>query len=673
MNNHAITIQGLSRRFGKKQALDRIDLMVPEGIVLGLVGENGAGKTTLIMHLLGLLKAQMGHVRVFNLDPVADPVGVLGRIGYLSENRDMPEWMRIHELIRYKQAFHPGWNPDYAQQLLETFELDPHQKIKTLSRGQRAKAGLLIALAHRPALLVFDEPSSGLDPIVRRDILEAIVRTIAEEGRTVVFSSHLLDEIERVSDRVVMIHEGRIVLTDSLDAIKASHHQLVVRFSTAQQRAPCWPGVLSCAGGPLDWTILCHNHTHELDQVLPSLDAQVVERAVPSLDDIFKQCFGVSTFPLGMPKHPWTPPPALHPLMLGVGIAGAFGLAAVGVARDRCGDRLSLALIKLRRRPGRASPVKLSRNFRSPIAAQCWFERRRIGRFIPCFNLFMVTFILVLGISGLLGTRTTEVCATLFCVLAVVNLMVYPPMLGIGFGQQGGRQLTVDPFKAIQPLSNATLLWIYLRSALETILVGWMIYFAGMLVVLTGLFIIEGREAVDLFFATLRVLSQAAAQPGSPWYGIRFVISLRGMGSVCMWSAFALIASVLLTGRHWFLNGLFTLCWGVILWGFLCDFGLIPQAIMEGVRNAQPWFIGLGCLGGTVAAFIMALRKSIINRIMPWAGLGIWAILCVLGVYGDILPLASPIANLVLVGGLLILPVAPLALAPLALHWNRHR
>jgi len=388
----------------------------------------------------------------------------------------------------------------------------------------------------------------------------------------------------------------------------------------------------------------------------------------------FNQCFGVSTFPVGMPKHAWTPPLAVGPLMLSLGIVGACALAAVSVARDRCGERISLARIKLRRRALPGSPVKRSRKFRSPCAAQCWFERRRIGRFIPSCNLFMVALVVVLGGSGLLGSKTTEVCATLFWILAVVNLTVYPPILGIGLGQQGGRQLTVDPFKAIQPVSNTTLLWIYLRTALETILLGWAIYFAGILIVLAGLFVTRGREEVNLFLATLRLLSQAAAQPGSPWYSIRFIISLRGMGTVCMWSALVLSASVLLTGRRWFLIGLSATCWVIpILWGLLCDLGLIPQAIVEGVRDVRPWVIGLGCLGGTGAAFVLALRKSVISRIIPGLGLAIWGMLCVAGAYGDILNLASPAANLVLVSGLLVLPVAPLALAPLALHWNRHR
>jgi len=196
---------------------------MPRGAVYGLVGANGAGKTTLIKHILGLLRAQTGSVRVFGLDPVADPVGVLSRIGYLSEENDLPGWMRIDELIRYSRAFYPAWDDDYAEELRRSFTLDPAAKIGTLSKGQRARVGLLVSLSYRPDLLVLDEPSSGLDPIVRRDILGAIIRTIAGEGRTVLFSSHLLEEVEQVADHVTMIDHGRIVLSAPLAAIRDMH------------------------------------------------------------------------------------------------------------------------------------------------------------------------------------------------------------------------------------------------------------------------------------------------------------------------------------------------------------------------------------------------------------------------------------------------------------------
>ncbi len=230
MNELVITVADLTRRFGATTALDSVSLSLPRGAVYGLVGANGAGKTTLIRHILGLLQAQSGAVRVFGLDPVADPVAVLSRIGYLSEENDLPGWMRVDELIRYTRAFYPKWDDAYAEELRRAFALDPAAKIKDLSRGQRARAGLLIALAHRPELLVLDEPSSGLDPIVRRDILGAVIRTIADEGRTVLFSSHLLDEVEEVADHVTMIDHGRIVLSAPLDAIKESHRSLNEAF-----------------------------------------------------------------------------------------------------------------------------------------------------------------------------------------------------------------------------------------------------------------------------------------------------------------------------------------------------------------------------------------------------------------------------------------------------------
>src|SRR5205809_8001019 len=134
--------------------------------------------------------------------------------------------MRVRELLRYLEPFYRSWDSGYAAELLDRFELDPDARIKNLSRGQAAKVGLLAALAHRPELLLLDEPSSGLDPVVRRDILEAIIRTVSQEGRTVVLSSHLLDEIERVSDHIAMMVSGNVVLSGPLDAVKQSHHRL---------------------------------------------------------------------------------------------------------------------------------------------------------------------------------------------------------------------------------------------------------------------------------------------------------------------------------------------------------------------------------------------------------------------------------------------------------------
>ena len=145
--------------------------------------------------------------------------------------------MRVGELMRYTQAFFPNWDEAYAEELRAAFDLDAKARIKELSRGQRARAGLLVALAHRPELLVLDEPSSGLDPVVRRDILGAIIRTIADEGRTVLFSSHLLDEVERVADRVAIIHQGRILLTAPMDEINDTHRRVTLRFGQPLDRA----------------------------------------------------------------------------------------------------------------------------------------------------------------------------------------------------------------------------------------------------------------------------------------------------------------------------------------------------------------------------------------------------------------------------------------------------
>ena len=145
----------------------------------------------------------------------------------------------------------------------------------------------MIAIAHRPDLLLLDEPSTGLDPIVRRDILSAIIRTVADEGRTVLLSSHLVDEVERVADNIAIIHHGQMVLIDTLDNIKETHHRLTLRFDEPQTSTPQLPGALSCIGGPLEWTFLCDGQIDQLENTAKTLDARIVEQSTPTLEDIF--------------------------------------------------------------------------------------------------------------------------------------------------------------------------------------------------------------------------------------------------------------------------------------------------------------------------------------------------------------------------------------------------
>jgi ABC-2 type transport system ATP-binding protein len=289
-----VEIAAVSRRFGAKAALSEVSLAIPRGVVFGLLGTNGAGKTTLIKHVLGLLRPQAGSVAVFGLDPVAEPTSVLSRIGYLSELHELPEWMRVDELLRFTRAFYPTWDEDYAQSLRQTFELDSGRAVKELSKGQHARLGLVLALAHRPELLVLDEPSSGLDPLVRRDILRAIIRTIADEGRTVLFSSHLLDEVERVADHIAIIERGRIVENDSLELLKEKFHKVYVRFEAGLAAPPKTNGFFDWQGEDTLWSAFFRGAAADAESDAARLHAHLLERSTPSLEEIFVALVGTS-------------------------------------------------------------------------------------------------------------------------------------------------------------------------------------------------------------------------------------------------------------------------------------------------------------------------------------------------------------------------------------------
>ena len=282
-----VTVRGLGRRFGRTLALDGVDLEIAEGTVYGLVGENGAGKTTLIKHLLGLLRARQGTVRVFGRDPVAEPATVLAEIGYLAESHDLPDWMRVDEYLRYLEAFYPGWDRHLAADFCRRFELDPERKLGKLSKGQRARTALVGALSFRPRLLVLDEPSSGLDPLACRDLLEAVIRSVVGEGRTVLFSSHLLEEVERVADRIAMLESGRIVFDAEIDEVLEEHNLVTVRFDEPQWQPPKVSGALSLRGSGRDWTILFAGPDAAWQPAVAALGTVVVQVRSASLEEIF--------------------------------------------------------------------------------------------------------------------------------------------------------------------------------------------------------------------------------------------------------------------------------------------------------------------------------------------------------------------------------------------------
>ncbi len=289
-----VQIDRLGRQFSETRALDDVSIQVDSGQVFGIVGENGAGKTTLIKHMLGQYKAQSGSVRMFGVDPVRQPEAVLSRIGYLSEEPDLPAWMRISELLNYSSAFYAGWDRDYAAELLGVFGLDLKQRVRNLSKGMRTQLGLCLAQAHRPELLLLDEPSSGLDPNVRRDILSAIIRTVADEGRTVIFSSHLLEEVERVSDQLMMLQAGKVLLCGPMDKVLANHHRIMVPAKSGDgengQEESFWramPGLVRYQQTGAEWQLDCYGDYDQFQSFLAQAQLEVLSHRKLSLNDIF--------------------------------------------------------------------------------------------------------------------------------------------------------------------------------------------------------------------------------------------------------------------------------------------------------------------------------------------------------------------------------------------------
>ncbi len=228
--DYAIETRNLTKRYGRKEAVSGLNLQVPRGSVFAFLGRNGAGKTTTVRMLLNLLDRTSGEVSVLGMDPARHDTEIKRRIGYVAENQRMYDWMTVSQIGWFCSGFYPTWDQEYAASLMKEMGLNPNDKLRNLSRGTQAKVALLLAMAHRPELLVLDEPTAGLDVVVRRDFLEGVIDLIQQEGRTVFFSSHLVHEVERVADWVGIIDKGRMIVCQPIDDLKASIKRINMVF-----------------------------------------------------------------------------------------------------------------------------------------------------------------------------------------------------------------------------------------------------------------------------------------------------------------------------------------------------------------------------------------------------------------------------------------------------------
>ena len=249
----AIEARQLSKQFGSTQVLSPLDLVIPTGSIFALVGHNGAGKTTLIRLLLNILRPSGGAATVLGQSTTSLSSTAFTRIGYVSENQEMPEWMTVQGFLDYLRPFYPTWN---ESGLLSDLDLPPDQKIKHLSRGMRMKALFASVLAFRPSLILMDEPFSGLDPVTRDELIQTLLGRMNSEndqpnhpGTTILISSHDLGEIESFATHVAFLHRGTLLFAEPMDTLITRFREVTVTLSAGEK-----PGAY--ADLPADWLSL---------------------------------------------------------------------------------------------------------------------------------------------------------------------------------------------------------------------------------------------------------------------------------------------------------------------------------------------------------------------------------------------------------------------------------
>ena len=288
-NGPAIELARLTKRFDSTLAVDELSLEVPRGTTFGLIGPNGAGKSTTIKMLMGLLSTTGGRARVLGIDPFAEPVRLKQRVGYVPESHHIYRWMRVEEVLGFCRSLYDTWNEQTCREMLGLFGLDPRKKVKHLSKGMLVKLSLLLAVSHDPELLVLDEPMAGLDPVAREEFLDGVLRTICERGQTVVFSTHSLDDVQRLADTVGILYGGRLLVHRNIEELLASTKR--IRATLTADRPPGEPpeNTIWQSVQGREWSITVGDFTLDTVERIRVLEGvghvEVIDLA---LDDVFK-------------------------------------------------------------------------------------------------------------------------------------------------------------------------------------------------------------------------------------------------------------------------------------------------------------------------------------------------------------------------------------------------
>ena len=280
--------RGLRKTFGDHPAVDGLDLAVPAHSIFGFLGRNGAGKTTTIRLLLGFLKPAAGEVRLFGqLVAGADNSAPLRRrIGVVTENKDLYPYMTVEQIIRFTSPFFPGWRADLERRYLDLFALPPRRKVAALSKGMRTGLMLLLAMSHAPELLILDEPTDGLDPVVSNLLLRELAGLQAE-GSTVFFSSHQLAEVEQIADHVAIIDRGRTVVAGSLDDLKLQYQRLRIVFQRTPAQISWLDGAERVRQDGRTVSILASRNVDAIVEQARSFAVTSVERLPVTLKELF--------------------------------------------------------------------------------------------------------------------------------------------------------------------------------------------------------------------------------------------------------------------------------------------------------------------------------------------------------------------------------------------------